>query len=124
MTVGTKDEVQPTITQMSLEKGSVDDAWSFLNKTHDGNEDATTVDINALRRKIDWRIVPIMFGCYTMQFLDKVILNVSRSQQDHEIFHIDSLPVRSCHGDPEGPASCRERLLEYSNVPLRGAALL
>lgn len=25
---------------------------------------------------MDWHIVPLMFGCYTMQFLDKVILNV------------------------------------------------
>ncbi|KAL1610871.1 hypothetical protein SLS59_000508 [Nothophoma quercina] len=33
------------------------------------------VDIRRLRRKVDWRIVPLMFGCYTMQFLDKVILN-------------------------------------------------
>ncbi|KAG0643144.1 major facilitator superfamily domain-containing protein [Tuber brumale] len=28
-----------------------------------------------LVRKIDWRIVPIMFACYTMQFLDKVLIN-------------------------------------------------
>lgn len=34
------------------------------------------VDLQALRRKIDWRIVPIMACCYTMQFVDKVLLNV------------------------------------------------
>ncbi|CAI6097538.1 unnamed protein product [Clonostachys chloroleuca] len=38
-------------------------------------EDAGTVDITALRRKVDWHIVPLMFACYLMQFLDKVILN-------------------------------------------------
>ena len=33
-------------------------------------------ELKALRRKIDWRIVPITFCCYTMQFIDKVLLNV------------------------------------------------
>ncbi|KAK5055123.1 hypothetical protein LTR84_012871 [Exophiala bonariae] len=28
-----------------------------------------------LLRKIDWRIVPIMFACYFLQFLDKVLIN-------------------------------------------------
>lgn len=55
----------------------VDDAWDFLNRFQNDSTDTSVVDINALRRKIDWRIVPLMFGCYTMQFLDKVILNVS-----------------------------------------------
>ena len=31
----------------------------------------------ALIRRIDYRIVPLMFFCYLMQFLDKVIINVS-----------------------------------------------
>jgi hypothetical protein len=36
-------------------------------------------DINekALVRRIDYRIVPLMFFCYLMQFLDKVLINVS-----------------------------------------------
>lgn len=72
-----KDETGPTATQTSLEKGNVDDAWLFLNKHCDRSLDTDAVDVDALRRKIDWRIVPLMFGCYSMQFLDKVILNVS-----------------------------------------------
>ena len=36
---------------------------------------ATPQELRRLRRKIDWWIVPIMFCCYTMQFIDKVILN-------------------------------------------------
>ncbi|KAL1654789.1 hypothetical protein SLS61_002538 [Didymella pomorum] len=71
----TKSNTQPTISQTSLESGSVDDAWLFLNKSRHANADASVVDIRALRRKVDWHIVPLMFGCYTMQFLDKVILN-------------------------------------------------
>ncbi|KAI8312957.1 hypothetical protein K4K61_009346 [Colletotrichum sp. SAR11_59] len=55
--------------------GSVDAAWKFLNDHREAGGDTSSVDINALRRKIDWHIVPLMFGCYTMQFLDKVILN-------------------------------------------------
>lgn len=53
----------------------VDKAWEFLNDNRDTGA-AEAIDINVLRRKIDWRIVPLMFLCYTMQFLDKVILNV------------------------------------------------
>lgn len=57
---------------------NVDAAWKFLdaNRELDG-VDATEGELKRLRRKIDWHIVPIMFCCYTMQFLDKVILNVS-----------------------------------------------
>ncbi|KAK1998007.1 major facilitator superfamily transporter [Colletotrichum falcatum] len=55
--------------------GNVDAAWEYLNNHRDAGDDTTSVDIDALRRKIDWRIVPLMFLCYTMQFLDKVILN-------------------------------------------------
>lgn len=33
--------------------------------------------VQSLLRRIDWRIVPIMFLTYFLQFLDKVCLNVS-----------------------------------------------
>lgn len=59
----------------SKSSGEVDDAWKYL----DGHRDAAAVDaidLTALRRRIDFRIVPLMFLCYTLQFLDKVILNV------------------------------------------------
>jgi hypothetical protein len=62
-------------SRLSTDKANVDDAWSFLN-SHAGTDlETSTVDISMLRRKIDWHIVPLMFACYTMQFLDKVILN-------------------------------------------------
>ncbi|KAL9036728.1 MAG: hypothetical protein Q9214_006008 [Letrouitia sp. 1 TL-2023] len=48
--------------------------WYIHGSAHHGMENAA-VDIKALRRKIDWWIVPIMFACYTMQFIDKVSLN-------------------------------------------------
>lgn len=57
---------------------NVDAAWKFLdaNRNLDGI-DYTDGELKKLRRKIDLHIVPMMFCCYTMQFLDKVILNVS-----------------------------------------------
>ena len=55
-----------------------DQAFVYLEFNDRGNNaEAGALYSDALRRKIDWRIVPIMFACYTMQFLDKVLLNVS-----------------------------------------------
>ena len=44
------------------------------------------VEINdkALVRKIDWRVLPIMFLIYFLQFLDKVTLNVSEGRERRE----------------------------------------
>lgn len=68
--------------------GHVDDAWKFLSENRLAAEGQPVVDINALRRRIDWHIVPLMFCCYTLQFLDKVILNVS-----HAIVHPVETPT-------------------------------
>ncbi|KAI9838580.1 MAG: hypothetical protein M1819_004892 [Sarea resinae] len=56
----------------------MDEAYQYIREVDAG--DATIdpegdVGLKALRRKIDWRIVPIMFACYTMQFIDKVLIN-------------------------------------------------
>ena len=72
----------------------VDAAWAFLSRhqvaTAAGGEDAAAaatsedkaaVCMKTLRRKIDWHIVPLMFCCYMLQFLDKTILNVGRRQK-------------------------------------------
>lgn len=65
----------------------IDNAWQFLQENRDVTESsATEQELSALRRKIDWHIVPIMFCCYTMQFLDKVILNVSQGPALLSIF--------------------------------------
>lgn len=68
---GTKNE---EVTPDDRPSPGVDAAWEFLNEHRDARGDVTSV--KALRRKIDWHVVPVMFCCYTMQFLDKVILNV------------------------------------------------
>lgn len=54
----------------------VDEAYVFLASTRTDGEIAEGKTWNALRRKIDWRIVPIMSLCYTMNFIDKISFNV------------------------------------------------
>ncbi|KAI9805759.1 MAG: hypothetical protein M1833_005252 [Piccolia ochrophora] len=51
-----------------------DQGWKYL-ESHDQASQPEYMDMKALRRRIDWHIVPIMFACYTMQFLDKVLIN-------------------------------------------------
>lgn len=59
----------------------VDDAWKFLDKHRDAVPSSSTSSSSqegillAIRRKNDWRIVPLGFLCYTMQFMDKLVLN-------------------------------------------------
>lgn len=56
---------------------AVDQAWDYLETHGDSSFTDGALSLKALRRKIDWRIVPLMFCCYTMQFIDKVLINVS-----------------------------------------------
>ncbi|KAL6696483.1 major facilitator superfamily domain-containing protein [Trichoderma pleuroticola] len=64
----------PSHSDVDVPEADIDDAWKFLNEHRDA-AGVAAVNINSLRLKIDLHIVPIMFLCYTMQFLDKVILN-------------------------------------------------
>ncbi|KAK3994255.1 putative allantoate protein [Cladorrhinum sp. PSN332] len=71
----TKDKNDNVVTLGDDASGSnVDAAWKYLDD-HRDTHGSDAVDITALRRRIDFRIVPLMFLCYTLQFLDKVILN-------------------------------------------------
>jgi hypothetical protein len=54
-----------------------DQAYLFLKKIGAAHGQGDQLNLKNLRRKIDWRIVPMLFCCYTMQFIDKVLLNVS-----------------------------------------------
>ena len=66
----------PSTAQIT-ENEDLDVAFKYIKNASDGHADFGSVNLAALRRKIDWHIVPIMFLCYTMQFLDKVNINVS-----------------------------------------------
>lgn len=52
----------------------LDQAYWYVHEHHAAAV-ATPYELPRIRRKIDWWIVPIMFLCYTMQFIDKVLLN-------------------------------------------------
>jgi len=73
----TKDRIDVNETTSDAASGGLDSAWKYLDAHRDQNaaDGSGLVDLKALRRKIDWHIVPLMFLCYTLQFLDKVILN-------------------------------------------------
>ena len=54
--------------------GNVDAALSYARVAK--AVDTSSVDETTLLKKIDWKLVPVMFACYTMQFVDKVNINV------------------------------------------------
>lgn len=68
-------EIQPEVVPQPP-GDKVDDAVIYL-KSHANGALDSQVDLRALRRKIDRRLMPYMFCCYILQFLDKVMLNVS-----------------------------------------------
>lgn len=58
-----------------------DEALDFLNEfKNDESVELSKVAsfTKGLRRKIDWRFMPFLFVCYTLTFIDKVLLNVRR----------------------------------------------
>lgn len=62
--------------EQSVSVDQADAAVVYLKK-HAVGAPHSEVDLRALRRKIDQHLMPCMFCCYILQFLDKVMLNVS-----------------------------------------------
>lgn len=71
-----------TIDSEKMEKGEpapqlanvdVDAALEYLN--HEGTTVMTEVNEKALVRKLDLTIVPLMWACYNLQYLDKTLIN-------------------------------------------------
>ena len=112
------DQSLPTsFSEAANGKTDVDAAWKFLND-HRGTAGVSAVDINALRRKIDWHIVPLMFCCYTMQFLDKVILNVRTGVSQ-------GLNGRArAHSRARSSATSPRTILPADNILLQYAAVM
>ncbi|KAF3901969.1 Sialin [Orbilia brochopaga] len=54
---------------------NADNALAFIQQQRALHGHEESIDSQRLLRKIDFRIVPIMFACYTMQFIDKVNIN-------------------------------------------------
>jgi hypothetical protein len=74
----TTSAASPTF-RAEREDDLLDEAFKYLHDHTDA--ESAGIDVAALRRRIDWRIVPIMFACYVLQFVDKVVINVSSSLQ-------------------------------------------
>lgn len=55
---------------------SVDDVLHYMQAHSSLHARAAAVDVRALRKRVDKRIVPIMFLCYTAHFVDRSLLNV------------------------------------------------
>ncbi|KAL9526752.1 Thiamine pathway transporter [Sphaerulina musiva] len=55
-------------------KRSVDEAFEYL-RNHADNSGAEAINLRQLRRKIDYRIIPLQFFICGLQFLDKFLLN-------------------------------------------------
>jgi hypothetical protein len=64
---------------MSSEKVTPEMAAATDTSKVEGAGSVLDINEKALVRRIDYRIVPLMFLCYLMQFLDKVLINVSSS---------------------------------------------
>lgn len=71
----TNDEKALCAESMPGSDSNLDKAWDFIDH-HRNPEALALIDIASVRNKVDWHIVSMMFLCYTMQFLDKVAINV------------------------------------------------
>lgn len=56
---------------------AADDSLGYLHQQITSADDSNSVDEKTLVRRIDYRIVPLLFCCYGLGFLDKVLINVS-----------------------------------------------
>ena len=57
----------------------VDDAWAFLESHPPPAHAASDDELKAIRRKVDLGLLPLLFAAYTLQFIDKALLNVRYS---------------------------------------------
>lgn len=60
-------------TEKTIGPTTTEDASPDRSSNVVGRIDA--VDERTLYRRIDWHIMPLMFFCYLLQFLDKVLIN-------------------------------------------------
>ena len=63
-------------TKVTRERGvDTDLAYEYLVQKQNIN-DHGAINLQVLRRKVDWHIMPIMSALYTMTFIDKILINV------------------------------------------------
>ncbi|KAK2874938.1 hypothetical protein FQN49_001939 [Arthroderma sp. PD_2] len=66
------------------------DADAALTFLHEHDIDLGTIDEKALLRKIDWMIVPLMWACYNLQYVDKLLINFASVMGLLEDTHLDT----------------------------------
>lgn len=79
-------ELQPKTAREHVGVDHADGAVIYL-EGHAESTDGQGIDLRALRRKIDLRLMPFMFCCYILQFLDKVMLNVGPAKFIHSFIY-------------------------------------
>ncbi|TDZ15397.1 Thiamine pathway transporter THI73 [Colletotrichum orbiculare MAFF 240422] len=71
---GSNEELTDTLVGEVRDLTDADAALDFLRRQ--GNVRSMGIDDERrLKRKVDWRIVPLMFACYILQYLDKTLIN-------------------------------------------------
>ncbi|KAL5351503.1 hypothetical protein ACLOAV_003362 [Pseudogymnoascus australis] len=80
-------DTSPTSTIESIDRRDLDRAFVYLAGQNQSHLD-DNVDLKALRRKIDWHIIPVMAACYGLQFLDKILINYSGVMGIREELHL------------------------------------
>ncbi|KFY29718.1 hypothetical protein V494_08526 [Pseudogymnoascus sp. VKM F-4513 (FW-928)] len=77
----------PIASTESTDSRELDRAFVYLAAQNQTNLDSN-VNLKALRRKVDWHIIPVMTACYALQFVDKVLINYSGVMGIREELHL------------------------------------
>ncbi|KFY11037.1 hypothetical protein V492_04717 [Pseudogymnoascus sp. VKM F-4246] len=80
-------ETPPIASTESTDSRELDRAFVYLAAQNQSNLDSN-VDLKALRRKVDWHIIPVMTACFALQFVDKVLINYSGVMGIREELHL------------------------------------
>jgi len=78
MKVGGDDSVSPHSPQLSSTDGSDLDDNYIVYKQHEGDAPADAAESKSVLKKIDWRVLPVLWTLYLLQYLDKNGLNYVR----------------------------------------------
>ena len=98
------------VSEKILSPPPLDGAWKYLD-AHHSIVHGEPADLGALKRRIDWHILPLAFLCYLMQSIDKVLINVIGCSSLPNITLTLSI-VRCSHGSTGGLGVKRQRLLK------------
>lgn len=72
---GSDLEASPHSPHISSAAGSDLDDNYVVYKQHEGDAPADSAEAKSVLRKIDWRVMPVLWTLYLLQYLDKNGLN-------------------------------------------------